>query len=82
MEQFLLGDDRRPLLRHDDRYLAEGIRGFDIRRAYPLMRKNALEMPTTSEEYRDGKGRRGLDSYIKYGYIPLEDPIDDAFHKK
>jgi predicted alpha-1,2-mannosidase len=59
----------------------KGIRGFDMQRAYPLMRKNALEMPATREEYRDGKGRRGLDSYIKYGYIPLEDPIDDAFHK-
>ena len=59
----------------------KGIRGFDIRHAYPLMRKNALQMPATREEYRDGKGRRGLDSYIKYGYIPLEDPIDDAFHK-
>ena len=28
-----------------------------------------------------GAGRRGLDSYLKYGYIPLEDGIVDAFHK-
>ncbi len=33
------------------------------------------------EEYLDGKGRRGLDSYLNYGYVPLEDHIDDAFHK-
>lgn len=59
----------------------KGIKGFDIERAYPLMRKNALELPVSHEEYLDGKGRRGLNSYLKYGYVPLEDPIADAFHK-
>lgn len=59
----------------------KGIKGFDIEKAYALMRKNAMELPANREEYLDGKGRRGLDSYLKYGYIPLEDHIDDAFHK-
>jgi len=59
----------------------KGLRGFDIEKAYTLMRKNAMEIPQSREEYRDGKGRRGLPSYLQYGYIPLEDHIDDAFHK-
>jgi len=63
-----------------DAYM-KGIRGFDIDRAYELMRKNATELPVTHELYVDGRGRRGLDSYLKYGYIPLEDTVPEAFHK-
>lgn len=63
-----------------DAYL-KGIRGFDIDEAYRLMRKNATELPASRDEYVDGKGRRALDSYLKYGYIPLEDPVLDAMHK-
>jgi len=63
-----------------DAYL-KGIRGFDIGEAYRLMRTNATELPASKEEYRDGKGRRALDSYLKYGYVPLEDPVPDAMHK-
>ena len=59
----------------------KGLRGFDIDHAYALMRKNAMQIPKDHAEYIDGKGRRGLDSYLKYGYIPLENHIDDAFHK-
>ncbi|WP_245818173.1 GH92 family glycosyl hydrolase [Granulicella rosea] len=59
----------------------KGLRGFDIEHAYGQMRKNATELPKDRAEYIDGKGRRGLDSYLKYGYIPLEDHIGDAFHK-
>lgn len=59
---------------------SKGIRGFDIASAYRLIRKSALEIPSQRAEYINGKGRRGLDSYLKYGYIPLEDHIDDAFH--
>jgi predicted alpha-1,2-mannosidase len=59
----------------------KGIRGFDIEAAYQLMRHNAMESPATHEEYVDGRGRRALDSYLRYGYIPLEDPVSDAFHK-
>ncbi|RZU40010.1 GH92 family glycosyl hydrolase [Edaphobacter modestus] len=60
---------------------SKGIRGFDIQKAYELMRRNATEKPVSRQEYLDGKGRRGLDSYLRYGYIPLEDHIEDAFHK-
>ncbi|MFT4111182.1 GH92 family glycosyl hydrolase [Silvibacterium sp.] len=59
----------------------KGIRNFDIDTAYMLMRKSALQLPSDRAEYIDGKGRRGLDSYLKYGYIPLEDHLDEAFHK-
>jgi predicted alpha-1,2-mannosidase len=58
---------------------AKGIRGFDAEAAYRLMRKNATELPN-HELYVDGRGRRGLTTYLKYGYIPLEDHIPDAFH--
>ena len=60
-----------------DAYL-KGIRGFDIQEAYRLMRKNALESPASEAEYIDGKGRRALESYLKYGYIPLEDSVPGA----
>ncbi len=62
-----------------DAYL-KGIDEFDTETAYFYMRKNAFETPPP-EEYKDGKGRRALESYIKYGYIPLEDSVWDAFHK-
>jgi len=60
-----------------DAYL-KGIRGFDMQEAYRLMRKNALQSPATEAEYLDGKGRRALISYLKYGYIPLEDHVHGA----
>lgn len=59
----------------------KGIKDFDVETAYSYLRKNAFEQPGT-EEYRDGKGRRALASYLKYGYIPLEDSVWDAFHKR
>jgi predicted alpha-1,2-mannosidase len=58
----------------------KGIRGFDAEAAYRLMRKNAMEHPATETDYRNGQGRRALDSYLKYGYIPLEDHVPFAFH--
>ncbi len=60
---------------------SKGIRNFDMTSAYRLIRKNALEIPATRSEYIDGKGRRGLTSYLRYGYIPLEDHVPEAFHK-
>jgi predicted alpha-1,2-mannosidase len=60
-----------------DAYL-KGIRGFDIQEAYRLMRKNAMESPASEAEYLDGEGRRSLESYLKYGYIPLEDAVSGA----
>ena len=58
----------------------KGIRGFNTEKAYEAMRKNAMESPKTEEEYKNGMGRRSLKSYLHYGYIPMEDPVNEAFH--
>jgi len=60
----------------------KGIDDFDIEQAYTYMRQNALQTPTSQEDYLNGKGRRALTSYLKYGYIPLEDSVMEAFHKR
>ena len=60
----------------------KGIRNFDIQTAYRAMRQNAFVSPKTYQEYKNGMGRRALKSYLKYGYIPLEDSVPDAFHQK
>jgi predicted alpha-1,2-mannosidase len=62
-----------------DAYM-KGIGAFDTETAYKYMRQNAFETPPLAE-YKDGKGRRALPSYLKYGYIPLEDSVWDAFHR-
>lgn len=59
---------------------AKGIRNFDAGEAYRLMRRNAMETPPPAE-YKDGLGRRALTSYLRYGYIPLQDHVPFAFHK-
>ncbi len=58
------------------------IKGFDINidKAYAYMRKNAFEV-SEGEDYKNGKGRRGMKSYLEFGYIPLEDSVKEAFHK-
>ncbi len=48
---------------------------------YQILKHNANETPVNYAEYADGKGRRALPSYLKYGYIPLEDSVKEAFHK-
>ncbi|MBD0277850.1 MAG: glycoside hydrolase family 92 protein [Flavisolibacter sp.] len=60
----------------------KGIRSYDLNAAYALMRKNAFETPNNYEEYKNGMGRRALSSYLKYGFIPMEDSVQEAFHKK
>ncbi|WP_294586430.1 GH92 family glycosyl hydrolase [uncultured Bacteroides sp.] len=60
----------------------KGIRNFDIDKAYEGMCKNAFETPADFDEYKNGMGRRALTSYLKYGYIPLEDSVPDAFHTR
>ncbi|WP_276501688.1 GH92 family glycosyl hydrolase [Terrimonas pollutisoli] len=60
----------------------KGIRNFDVNAAYALMRKNAFETAKTYEEYKNGMGRRALTSYLRYGFIPMEDSVQEAFHKK
>lgn len=59
----------------------KNIRNYDVEAAYVLMRKNAFDVAGT-KDYKDGKGRRALTSYLQYGYIPLEDSVMDAFHKR
>ena len=75
----MIGDHTTSMLA--DAYV-KGIRGFDVRKAYEGMRKNAFESPQTYKEYADGMGRRALESYMKYGYIPLEDSVKEAFHQQ
>ena len=58
----------------------KGIRGFDAEAAYRLMRKNATESPAYAL-YADGRGRRALPAYLRYGFIPLEEPVKEAFHR-
>ncbi|CAN5705954.1 GH92 family glycosyl hydrolase [soil metagenome] len=59
----------------------KGIRNYDVKEAYRLMRKNAFEQANESD-YKNGMGRRALPSYFKYGFIPMEDSVPIAFHKK
>ncbi|UJH68578.1 GH92 family glycosyl hydrolase [Allomuricauda sp. SCSIO 65647] len=47
---------------------------------YAYLLKNAFESPEDFEAYKQGKGRRALESYLKYGYVPLEDPVEESFH--
>ena len=63
-----------------DAYI-KGLDNFNIDIAYHYMRKNAFESPADFEAYKNGKGRRALDSYLQYGYIPLEDSVKEAFHQ-
>ncbi len=58
----------------------KGIGDFDIEKAYKYMYQNAFKSPRTFDDYADGKGRRALTSYKKYGYIPMEDQVNEAFH--
>lgn len=60
----------------------KGVRNFDLASAYRLLRRNAFESPESWAEYTDGMGRRALKSYLHYGYIPVEDGVNEAFHKR
>ena len=64
-----------------DAYL-KGVRNFDVEKAWEGLRKNAYELPVSYQEYCDGKGRRALTDYKKLGYIPNENPVAEAFHKR
>jgi predicted alpha-1,2-mannosidase len=75
----MIGDHGVPII--VDAYV-KGIRGFDIPEAYRLMRKNATETPASFADYAAGMGRRALTSYLKFGFIPVEDPVKEAFHQK
>lgn len=58
----------------------KGIDNFNLEEAYGYLRKNAFKSPASFDEYKDGMGRRALKSYLQYGYIPLEDKVEEAFH--
>lgn len=60
----------------------KGLRDYDVQAAYTLIRKNAFESPDTYAAYKNGMGRRALTSYMRFGYIPMEDSVQEAFHKK
>ena len=64
-----------------DAYL-KGVRNFDAGKAYRYLRQNAFELPATYGEYSDGKGRRALDDYMALGYIPYENEVREAYHKR
>jgi predicted alpha-1,2-mannosidase len=73
----MIGDHVSTMI--SDAYM-KGITGFDAETAYRYMRQNAFDSPS-EKNYKDGKGRRALKSYLQYGFIPLEDSVWDAFHK-
>jgi predicted alpha-1,2-mannosidase len=61
---------------------AKGIRDFDEQMAWELMSKNAFQHNDDSVSYQLGKGRRALDSYLKYGFLPMEEKVPHSFHKQ
>jgi predicted alpha-1,2-mannosidase len=73
----MIGDHVSTMI--SDAYM-KGITTFNVDTAFKYMRRNAFDNPS-AREYKDGKGRRALTSYLKYGYIPLEDSVWDAFHR-
>ena len=59
----------------------KGVRGFDGDAALRAMVKNATQSPPEAE-YLDGRGRRALAEYLSLGFIPLEQEVKEAFHKR
>lgn len=49
---------------------------------YSYLKKNATQSPDSFDDYVNGKGRRALKSYLKFGYVPLEDEVKESFHFK
>jgi predicted alpha-1,2-mannosidase len=60
----------------------KNVRNFHVKLGYEYLRKNAFEVNADSKSYEAGKGRRALKSYLQYGYVPLEDSVWQAFHKR
>lgn len=50
-------------------------------KVYQIMRHNAFDVPPLVDKV-EGKGRRGMESYLKHGFIPLENPVPFASHDK
>lgn len=49
---------------------------------YGYLLQNAFKTPESFSDYENGKGRRALQSYLNYGFIPLEDEVKESFHQK
>lgn len=49
---------------------------------YQYLKQNATKSPERYEDYVNGKGRRALKSYMKYGFIPLEDKVTESTNHK
>ena len=62
-----------------DAYI-KGVKNFDISNAYDAMQKNAFRTSATMREFKNGNGRRGISSYLRYGFIPVEEVIREAWH--
>jgi predicted alpha-1,2-mannosidase len=62
----MIGD--HPVVAILDAY-QKGIRNFDIEKAFEAVKKNAMETPPADHR---SKGRKGLQYYLKYGYIPYD----------
>ncbi len=62
-----------------DAYM-KGLRHFDVAAAYRLAFQNATVTPPY-DQYVDGKGRRALEDYSRLGFIPLDNPVLEAFHR-
>lgn len=61
---------------------AKGIDDFDAETAWHYMAQNAYRYNDDSVSYQLGKGRRALDSYLKYSYLPMEEKVFHSFHKE
>ena len=61
---------------------AKDITGFDTQKAWEYMSKNAFIYNEDTMSYQLGKGRRALNSYLKYHYLPMEEKVPDSFHKE
>jgi predicted alpha-1,2-mannosidase len=61
---------------------SKGIRGFDEELAWNYMSKNAFEYNSDSVSYQLGKGRRALDTYLEYNFLPMEEKVPHSFHKQ
>lgn len=61
---------------------AKGTDDFDAETAWHYMAQNAYRYNDDSVSYQLGKGRRALDSYLKYSYLPMEEKVLHSFHKE
>ena len=56
------------------------LQSVSIPNAVTHIGRNAFESPKSDKDYANGMGRRALKSWLRYGYIPLEDSVKEAFH--